>query len=127
MKKVIEEILRKIDKRMERYDRSNKVLLDAGRFRAADNVAEKMIGLGIAREIVEEEVKRDVSEKQTNGDKIRSMTDEELQTILMCPYDTAGKPVEIMPCVRDEKIKGLASPEYCKKCMINWLKQEAEE
>lgn len=39
--------------------------------------------------------------KRTNGDRIRSMTDEELAWILMCPYDTAGEPEEIMPCVRD--------------------------
>ena len=48
----------------------------------------------------------------TNADRIRSMSDEELQTIIMCPYDTAGKPMEIMPCVKDGEME-IAPPEYC--------------
>lgn len=34
----------------------------------------------------------------TNGDKIRAMTDEELAEVIMCPYDTAREPLDIMPC-----------------------------
>lgn len=65
--------------------------------------------------------------KQTNADRIRSMSDDELTDIILCPYDTAGKPANIMPCVRDGNIQEPVSPEYCKKCMMDWLQQEVEE
>lgn len=63
----------------------------------------------------------------TQGERIRSMRDEELAEIILCPYDTAGKPAHIMPCVRDGNIQELVSPEYCKKCMMDWLQSEVEE
>lgn len=65
--------------------------------------------------------------KQNNAYRIRSMSDEELTKIIMCPYDTAGKPIEIMPCVRDGNVQELVPPEDCKKCMMEWLQSEAEE
>lgn len=65
-----------------------------------------------------------LSKKQTNGDRIRSMTDEELTKIIMCPYDTAGEPIDIMPCVIEHGEHELVSPEYCNKCMMDWLKME---
>ena len=68
----------------------------------------------------------DVS-KQTNADRIRTMGDEELIKIIMCPYDTAGKPIEIMPCVSDGNVQKLVRPEDCKKCMMKWLQSEVEE
>ena len=68
----------------------------------------------------------DVS-KQTNADRIRTMGDEELIKIIMCPYDTEGKPIEIMPCVRDGNVQKLVRPEDCKKCMMKWLQSEVEE
>lgn len=37
----------------------------------------------------------------TNKEKIQSMTDEELATVLLCPYDTAGNQLDIMPCIKD--------------------------
>lgn len=65
--------------------------------------------------------------RKTNADRIRSMSDDELTDIILCPYDTAGKPANIMPCVRDGNIQELVSPEYCKKCMMDWLQSEVEE
>ena len=65
--------------------------------------------------------------RMTNADRIRSMSDEELTEIIMCPYDTAGKPIEIMPCVRDGNVQELVPPENCKKCMMEWLQSEVEE
>ena len=62
----------------------------------------------------------------TQADRIRSMSDEELTKIILCPYDTAGKPIEIMPCVRDGNVQELIPPEDCKKCMMEWLNSEAE-
>lgn len=63
----------------------------------------------------------------TNADRIRSMTDEELVQVLMCPYDTAGNPIDIMPCVTEHGTQKLVSPEYCKRCMMKWLQLEVEE
>ena len=62
----------------------------------------------------------------TNADKIRSMNDEELSKIIMCPYDTAGDPIDIMPCIKDHGIQELVSPEYCNKCMMQWLERGAK-
>ena len=62
----------------------------------------------------------------TNADKIRNMTDEELADIMLCPYDTAGDPIDIMPCVKDG-IQGLATPEECKACMMKWLGRSVKE
>lgn len=64
--------------------------------------------------------------KKTNGDRIRSMSNEELTDIILCPYDTYGKSTEIMPCVKDG-IQELTPPEECKKCMMKWLQSEVEE
>ena len=63
--------------------------------------------------------------KITNADRIRSMSDEDLTKIIMCPYDTAGKPIEIMPCVNGN-VQKFVPPEDCKKCMMEWLQSEVE-
>lgn len=65
--------------------------------------------------------------KITNDDRIRSMCDEELADIILCPYDTAGKPADIMPCVKDGNVQEMVSPDFCKKCMMGWLQSESEE
>lgn len=65
--------------------------------------------------------------KQTNADRIRSMSYEELTEIILCPYDIAGSPANIMPCVKDGNIQELVSEEFCKKCMLKWLQSEVEE
>lgn len=61
--------------------------------------------------------------KRTNGDRIRSMTDEELAWVLMCLYDTAGEPEEIMPCVRDGAGPDFTPPSHCLQCTMEWLKK----
>ena len=55
------------------------------------------------------------------------MEDAELTDIILCPYDTAGEPIEIMPCVKDGNVQELVPPEDCKKCMMEWLGKEVEE
>lgn len=47
----------------------------------------------------------------TNADRIRSMTDEELAKVIMCPYDRDD---------RDER----DCKEGCWKCCLKWLKSE---
>lgn len=63
----------------------------------------------------------------TNGDKIRAMSDEELTAIILCPYDTAGDPIDIMPCVKDGNIQEFVAPEDCKACIMKWLERNVEE
>ena len=63
---------------------------------------------------------------ETNADRIRAMSNEELGEILLCPYDKAGKSINIMPCVKDGVMKNV-SIEECRKCMLEWLQSEADE
>lgn len=73
-------------------------------------------------EAIKENVKQDIKQEmerlrkeqktQTNADKIRSMTDEELARVMdmVCPPDTACN-----------------NGQQCIKCWIDWLKQPAKE
>lgn len=60
---------------------------------------------------------------RTNGDRIRSMSNEELTQHILCPYDTAGEPSDIMPCITGDGIQELVPPEACYKCMMEWLER----
>lgn len=51
---------------------------------------------------------------QTNADRIRSMTDEELAELIMCPYNSDGEICE-------------ASKDNCMQCCLRWLRQPAKE
>lgn len=48
----------------------------------------------------------------------------ELAWILMCPYDTAGEPEEIMPCVRDGAGPDFTPPSRCLQCTVEWFKEK---
>ena len=63
----------------------------------------------------------------TNGDRIRRMTDEELADIVFCPYDTAGEPEEIMPCLWEQETQTMVAQDKCKACMMAWLGKEVNE
>lgn len=52
---------------------------------------------------------------QTNADRIRSMTDEELELVVMCPADITGG---------DTKCDLYGN---CRKCTLEWLQRESEE
>ena len=71
--------------------------------------AEKMNGV-VARDMLGRPL---YDRPQTNSDRIRNMTDEELEQILTCPkecgYSTIGD------CMRN----------MCRECKLDWLKQEA--
>jgi hypothetical protein len=51
---------------------------------------------------------------QTNADRIRSMTDEELALAVMCPADITGG---------DTKCDQYGN---CRKCTLDWLQRESE-
>ena len=54
--------------------------------------------------------------KQTNADRIRNMSDEELAEFMSCPY---------MKDMYDECVHGWHDYD-CSKCKLEWLKSEAE-
>lgn len=55
-----------------------------------------------------------VREPQTNADRIRSMTNEELVSVVMCPDSVTGE--------------GTDCNQYhdCKECTLDWLQKESE-
>lgn len=61
--------------------------------------------------------------KQTNADKIRAMSDEELAVVIAWPY-LASPPWcsehTTCPYISED-------PTPCDKCALDWLKQEASE
>lgn len=54
--------------------------------------------------------------KQTNADRIRSMTDEELALHMLCPNEMVLAKIE---CEKNER-------RNCYKCRLNWLRAERE-
>lgn len=55
------------------------------------------------------------SHKQTNADRIRNMTDEELAMAIMCPAEFTGS----------DKVCDFSHD--CKDCTLAWLQKESEE
>lgn len=58
--------------------------------------------------------------RQTNADRIRNMSDEEMAEYLPCPHMVNWKKGNYDTCVHPNGKDG------CKKCMLNWLQSEAE-
>lgn len=54
--------------------------------------------------------------KQTNADRIRSMTDEELAIHMMCPNEMGAAEIE---CDKSDSCN-------CYECLLNWLRAESE-
>lgn len=59
-------------------------------------------------------------DKQTNADRIRAMTDEELAETIPCPHMVNWKKGNYDTCVHPNGKDG------CKKCMLNWLQLKIE-
>lgn len=57
------------------------------------------------------------SDKQTNADRIRNMSDEELADTL---FDSCLEVMHIDECPYADNVG------VCKKCILNWLQSEAE-
>ena len=56
----------------------------------------------------------DTEKPQTNADRIRSMTDKELASVVMCPADITGGDTE---CDQHHN---------CNECTFDWLQRESE-
>lgn len=59
--------------------------------------------------------------KQTNADRIRAMTDEELADMM---EDSVECP--LIACPQDDKGANITRRD-CRKCWLDWLKEEAKE
>lgn len=60
---------------------------------------------------------QEASKKQTNADRIRAMSDEELATNMMCPNENGLAEIE---CDKNDNCK-------CYECLLKWLQSEVEE
>lgn len=58
--------------------------------------------------------------KQTNADRIRNMSDEELAEFNLCPHMVNWKKGNYDTCFHPN------DKDACKKCMLDWLQSEAE-
>ena len=58
--------------------------------------------------------------KQTNANRIRNMSDEELAEFNLCPHMVNWKKGNYDTCVHPN------DKDACKKCMLDWLQSEAE-
>ena len=58
------------------------------------------------------------SDKHTNADRIRNMSDEELADTL---FDSCLEVMHIDECSYTDNVG------TCKKCILNWLQSEAEQ
>ena len=58
--------------------------------------------------------------RQTNADRIRNMSDEELADFNLCPHMVNWKRGNYDTCVHPN------DKDACKKCMLDWLQSEAE-
>jgi len=60
------------------------------------------------------------SDKQSNADRIRNMSDEELAESGLCPHMVNWRKGNYDTCVHPN------DKDACKKCMLDWLQSEAE-
>lgn len=73
---------------------------------------------------------RDQKKPQTNADRIRSMTDEELAELL---YSLQTEDLDGMFCKTEDKCEEMMDSgdeipkSMCKQCLVKWLKAESEE
>lgn len=86
-------------------------------FKCVEDIAQTVLNYTYKGKTLKEWVDS-ISEPQTNGDRIRTMTDEELADWLgvYCNGQTAQEVGK--PCVSD-----MGS---CEECWLDWLKQEIE-
>lgn len=66
-----------------------------------------------------EEIERDCEyyKSNTNADRIRSMTDEELAVNMMCPNENGLAEID---CDKNDNCN-------CYECLLKWLRAESEE
>ena len=60
---------------------------------------------------------RDSKKPQTNADRIRAMSDEELATVMMCPNENGLAEID---CDKSDSCN-------CYECLLKWLQEKVEE
>jgi len=69
-----------------------------------------------------ERIRKKMEKPQTNANRIRAMTDEELATVIAWPY-LASPPW----CANHKTCPYISEdPTPCDKCALDWLKEEAD-
>ena len=64
----------------------------------------------------------------TNGDKIRTLTDEQLAKIINGLAEESGQFFRELPeCGEDLKNDRWIPEERCQQCVLAWLREEAED
>ena len=64
----------------------------------------------------------------TNGDRIRTFSDEQLALVLMCPVEACLTfDNEEITIKRDSEVCDKETLNNCAKCTLNWLKQDEFE
>lgn len=56
----------------------------------------------------------------TNLEKIRNMSELELTTMLLCPYDASKEPIPCSP----SGVQASVTAGGCAECIVKWLKKE---
>jgi hypothetical protein len=84
------------------------------------NIGYSSYNLKIVLEFIDEYFEIVESDKQTNADRIRNMSDEELAEFNLCPHMVNWKKGNYDTCVHPN------DKDACKKCMLDWLQSEAE-
>ena len=64
----------------------------------------------------------------TNGDKIRTLTDEQLAKIINGLAEESGQFCRELPeCEEDLNNDRMIPKERCQQCVLAWLREEAED
>lgn len=84
------------------------------------NIGYSSYNLKIVLEFIDEYFEIVESDRQTNADRIRNMSDEELAESNLCPHMVNWKRGNYDTCVHPN------DKDACKKCMLDWLQSEAE-
>jgi hypothetical protein len=84
------------------------------------NIGYSSYNLKIVLEFIDEYFEIVESDKQTNADRIRNMSDEELAEFNLCPHMVNWKKGNYDTCIHPN------DKDACKKCMLDWLQSEAE-
>ena len=89
------------------------------------NIGYSSYNLKIVLEFIDEYFEIVESDKQTNADRIRNMSDEELASVLFSGC-IDSMDLEECPYASESELDNNKIRKICKKCTLEWLQSEAE-
>lgn len=110
--KVFENIISKINEKIEHYDSRHKILTDAGMFSDADRIADRMSELDFAREIVKQ-----AAAEYNNGWIPCSERLPEYGEVVMCSCTNNGITIS---CITHKGVKPSKSVRFGQHSVIAW-------